>query len=129
MYIYDDGGKCGVKGKSDCGVRAVAIALDMPYQQARKLLKEQAAKGRQGNKAISKGIYKEDLQSAIESFGWYWVSAPKFTGRKARYTDLPSEGNYIVSMAKHFTAVVDGQIRDTWDCSNKMVYGYWAKSN
>lgn len=127
MYLHSDGGRkdAGFKGKSgDCGVRAVAIACDIGYNEARKRLKEFAAKGNQGNKAIARGIYKDDMDAFMRSIGWEWKQAPKFEGRKARYSDIP--GRAVLRMARHFAAVVDGVLLDTWDSSRKMVYGYWG---
>lgn len=127
-YIYNDGGcsEAGFKIQTDCGIRAVAIACEISYKDARKILKESSKKGKLGNGQISKGIYKEDMSDALETLGWIWKPAPKITGRKARYHDLP-KGRVIARMAKHFVAVVDGRIHDTWDSSEKMVYGYWIK--
>ena len=130
-YIYSDGGRAeaGYRGTSDCGIRAVSIACDMAYKDARKLLQVHARKGKQGNGSISAGIYREDMDAALKSIGWVWVSAPKFSGRKARYHDLPATGIYIVRMAHHYAAVVHGDLYDAWNSSEKMVYGYWAKLN
>ena len=126
-YQYNDGGAraAGRKGNTDCGIRSVAIACDMDYMDAVKLLKEFAKRGKAGSAAIAKGIYKEDLDAALRSIGWTWHSAPKFDGRKARYSDI--EGTAILRMASHFSVVIDGVLHDTWDSSNKMVYGYWSK--
>ena len=127
MYIYNDGGRveAGLKSKTDCGIRAVSIACGMSYQDSRKLVKEYAKRGKQGSRAISSGIYKEDMDAALRSLGWKWFSAPKFDGRKARYSDIPATA--ILRMAKHYAAVIDGTLHDSWDSSGKMVYGYWAK--
>jgi hypothetical protein len=128
MYKYDDGGKSEttLKGASDCGIRAVAIACEISYMDARHLLKEFSNKGKLGSRAISNGIYKEDMEATLSSLGWSWRSAPKFEGRKARYYDMP-RGRVIVRMAKHYAAVIDGNLHDAWDSSQKMVYGYWSK--
>jgi len=128
MYQYTDGGReaAGFKGKSDCGVRAVAVATGMPYKDARRLLREVSNKGKLGSRAIARGIWKEDMTEALRTLGWVWVSAPKFEGRKARYTDIP--GTAILRMARHYAAVVEGVLMDSWDSSEKMVYGYWKKS-
>jgi len=128
MFVYDDAGRkdAGFKGRSnDCAVRSVAIALAMRYKDAQKVVKEFSAKGKLGSKAISGGVFKEDLDAALLSLGWVWHKAPVFKGRKARYSDIP--GVAILRMAKHFSAVVDGELHDTWDSSDKMVYGYWAR--
>ena len=66
------------------------------------------------------------MTSALEKLGWVWHSAPKLEGRKARFSDLPN-GRVIARMARHYAAVINGELNDTWDSSNKMVYGYWAK--
>jgi len=67
------------------------------------------------------------MNSNLNSLNWIWVPAPIFSGRKAKYYDLPKNGRFIVRMSKHYAAVVDGVIYDTFDSSNKMVYGYWKK--
>jgi hypothetical protein len=43
--------------------------------------------------------------------------------------ELP-KGNLLVRVSKHLTAVVDGIINDTFDCSRdetRCVYGYYSK--
>lgn len=128
-YVYDDGGRAaaGFKSDKDCGIRAAAIALNIPYREAQRLLRAAAKRGKQGCGQISRGIYKEDFDSFLKAHGWAWHSAPKFEGRKARYSDLP-KGRVIARMARHFAAVIGGDLRDTWDSSQKMVYGYWAET-
>lgn len=128
MYKYHDGGKiaAGFKGKTDCGIRAVAIACQMSYTDSRKLLKEFALNGKQGSRAISKGMYRDDLDAALRSIGWEWCQPPTFVGRKARYDDVPI-GRVILRMANHYAAVIDGVLLDSFDSSAKMVYGYWQQ--
>jgi len=127
-YTYDDGGRiaAGMKSDTDCGIRAIAIATGMEYHAARKFIKEFANIGKQGNRSISRGIWKEDMDAALRSIGWFWCSAPKFEGRKARYSDIP--GVAILRMARHYSTVKDGTLHDSWDSSHKMVYGYWCES-
>ena len=127
-YKFNEGGRveAGLKSKTDCGIRAVAIATGLTYDEARTLLKYHSKKGKMGSAAISRGIYKEDMTSALATLGWVWNSAPKFVGRKARYSDI--EGKAILRMAKHYSTVIDGTLFDSWDSSHKMVYGYWAYS-
>jgi hypothetical protein len=98
----------------------------MDYKAARKLLREYSNKGRLGSRAISRGIYKEDMTAALKSIKWEWRPAPRFEGRKARFSDLP-KGRVIARMAHHFAAVIDGELMDVFDSSGKMVYGYWVK--
>ena len=130
MFVFDDGGRvaAGFKGKTgDCGVRAMAIALELPYADVYREL-AQANKDSGRKKSVRRGMMKEVYSKVLSKHGWEWCSAPKFDGRKARYSDLPN-GRCIVSMAKHFAAVIDGELHDSWDSRSKMVYGYWIKTH
>ena len=127
-FIYNDGGRseAGLKGSAgDCGARAMAIALGMDYKTAYKEL-AQANKDKGFAKSARNGIYKDIYADVLAKHGWVWVSAPKFDGRKAKCSDMPT-GTVIARQAGHYVAVINGLAQDTWDCSQKMVYGYWAK--
>lgn len=128
MFRYNDGGrsKTGSKSDTDCGIRALAICCGVDYKTSQKILRKAAKNGKNGSGQISKGIYKEDMDSALITLGWKLRPAPKFSGRKARYSDLP-KGRVIARMAGHFAAVVDGVLEDTWDSRDKMVYCYWSE--
>lgn len=126
-YIYTDGGRAdaGFKGVAgDCAVRAMAVALGLDYKACYQEL-AQAHKERTGKKTARDGIYKETFSEVLGKRGWVWHTAPKFDGRKARASDMP-KGRVIVRMSKHYAAVVDGAVHDSWDSTHKMVYGYWA---
>jgi hypothetical protein len=130
MFKLNDGGraKAGYKGLAgDCGARAIAIALALDYQVAYDLL-ALANQSKGYAKSARNGVYKAIYSEVLASLGWVWHSAPKFDGRKARCYDLPS-GAVIAQQAGHFVAVIDGMPHDVWDCSQKMVYGYWFKQS
>lgn len=127
-YVYNDGGRAdaGYKGSAgDCGARAMAIALDLYYQVAYDEL-AQANKDAGGAKSARNGIMKDVYSKVLERHGWVWHPAPKFVGRKAYASDMP-QGTVIARMAGHFVCIIDGVVQDTFDCSHKMVYGFWAK--
>ena len=129
MLVYNDGGReaAGFRGKTgDCAVRAMAIALELPYADVYREL-AQANKDSGRKKSVRRGVMKEVYSTVLSKYGWVWHSAPKFHGRKARYDDLPS-GRLIARMSKHFVAVIDGKLNDSWDSRHKMVYGYWVKA-
>lgn len=128
-FVENDGGRSEYfKGKNagDCVCRALAIAESMDYKEAYDLLAT-ASKAAGYPKSARNGVYKKVYEKVFADLGWHWVSAPKFVGRKARYTDMPEKGRYILRMAKHLSAVVDGELHDSWNSGHKMVYGYWAK--
>ena len=127
--VYNDGGReaAGFRGKTgDCAVRAMAIALELPYADVYREL-AQANKDSGRKKSVRHGVMREVLEEVLARYGWKWHSAPKFEGRRARYDDLPL-GRYIARMSRHYAAVIDGQLHDSWDSRRKMVYGYWFKA-
>jgi hypothetical protein len=126
-FKYNDGGRkaAGFKGTAkDCGTRAMAIALGLDYSAVYKeLAQANATSGRA--KSARNGVMKDVYAEVLKRYGWVWKQAPKFEGRKARCSDLT--GVVIAKQARHLVAVIDGVANDSWDCTRKMVYGYWAK--
>ena len=145
-FNYNRGGYTRGSGlnRGDCVPRAITIATELPYQIVFDELQRRQTEWRiksNSKKAYNKkphrnkcymGTYKEAYKPYLEELGWTWV--PKmFIGQGfktyLRKEDLPP-GRLIVSVRKHLTAVVDGVVNDTWDCSqggNKGVYGYYYK--
>lgn len=127
-YTYNDGGRseAGYKGSAgDCGARAMAIALNLDYKTAYNEL-AQANKNKGFAKSARNGIYKDIYSDVLAKHGWTWKQAPKFVGKKAKCSDLPT-GTVIARQAGHYVAVINGVPQDIWNCSEKMVYGYWSK--
>ena len=130
MYKFNDGGRkaAGFKGiAGDCGARAMAIALGLDYKQTYKeLAQANADNGRA--KSARNGVKKDIYSEVLKRYGWVWMKAPTFTGRKARCSDMPA-GVVIAKQAHHFVAVIDGVANDSWDSTGRMVYGYWAQKS
>ena len=141
-FIYNDGGRkeAGFKGSTgDCVTRAIAIAIQLPYQVVYDDLNvrcknedslRQAARKKHSNSRT--GVYKGTYHSYLKSLGWNWVATMKIgTGCKVhlKADELPS-GVLIVRLSKHLAAVIDGVIHDTFDPSRnetRCVYGYFKK--
>lgn len=138
-FIYNDGGRAeaGYKGTAgDCACRAISIAAEMPYQEVYDLINEFAKAERTGKhkKSVSSarnGVYQGTMRKIMDHLGWKWVPTMDIgSGCKIhlRSDELP-KGRLIVRVAKHFVAVIDGAIYDTWDSQedgNRCVYGYWV---
>ena len=76
-------------------------------------------------------------QTATETYTEYLseyetipVKYETLTGKKRyRIKDICGwKGIYIVSVANHLTCVKDGELLDTWDCSEKCAYKIWKVS-
>lgn len=128
-YQYSDGGRAeaGYKGKTgDCVTRAIAIATGKPYKEIYKLLSERN-KIAFGVSSARNGVHKIVYESVLKELGFLWHKAPVFAERKARSYDMPKDKIVIARMAHHLCAVVNGVAHDSFDSTNKMVYGYWSK--
>jgi hypothetical protein len=146
-FVAHDGGRrrAGYRGQaSDCVVRAVAIASGRPYGEIYKALAEEAQaerymRGRAGfHAACGRGSsprtgIKTSLpwfKSLMESWGFTWTATMRIgSGCKVhlRPEELPA-GRMVVSLSKHYTAVIDGVVYDTHDPrrdGTRCVYGYW----
>lgn len=140
-FTYNDGGRAsaGYKGSADdCVARAIAITTQMPYQAVYDRLasetgKQRAGKGGKRQASARQGINttRAWFKSYMQELGFTWVPT-MLVGQGCKIhlksDELPS-GRLVVSVSKHYTAVIDGVIHDTHDCSRegqRCVYGYWA---
>lgn len=143
-YQFNDGGRAeaGYKGKTgDCVCRAICIITGKPYQEVYDRLAEGNAMQRRGKhekeskagkRTASKGISvkRKWFQEYMKELGFEWVPTMQVgKGCKVhlKADELP-KGKLIVSVSKHYAAVVDGILYDTHDCSRnetRCVYGYY----
>lgn len=157
-FKYNDGGRSetGYKGDAgDCVVRAVAIATGQPYQAVYEALGEgmrtQRSTRRTRSKASARNgvsVRRKWFKDYMASLGWKWTPTMQIgSGCKVHLTDgeLPM-GRLIVAVSKHYVAVLDGVIHDTYDpqrethwvstvdgvqitgISRRCVYGYWSQA-
>lgn len=146
-YVFDDGGRAeaGFKGKTgDCVARAIAIATGLPYREVYDRLASENAgqrvtkhtrKSLAGVKTARKGIYtgRKWFKDYMAELGFRWVGLAKI-GEPSRITvDHFSKHygqTYILSLRRHSAAMVDGNLRDSWDSGyggTATVFGFWEK--
>lgn len=139
-HYYNDGGRkrAGFKGGArDCAVRAVAIVIGKPYREVYDGINfvakiERAHKGKFPRSQSRNGVYRQTLNRYLENIGWEWIPTMQFgkgCTTHMRKEELPS-GSIIVRLSRHFAAVINGVLYDTYDCSRegtRCVYGYWRK--
>jgi hypothetical protein len=147
-FVYDDGGRAaaGYQGEADdCVVRAIAIAVEIPYQKVYDDLHTMQAmffnrgtrhaftrSGRRRTPTPRHGVFHHAYLPYIGiNLGWRWTPTMGIgTGTTVhlRADELPA-GRVIAKVSKHLVAVIDGVIHDTSDCSRdgtRCVYGYWT---
>ena len=142
-WEHNDGGRelAGFKGKTgDCVTRAIAIASGKSYKEIYEVMangnlnQRKSKYYKKGTKTARAGISvrRKWFKDYMSSLGFKWTPT-MFIGSGCKVhlkaDELPS-GNLICSVSKHYVAVVDGVIQDTYDCSRggtRCVYGYWRK--
>jgi hypothetical protein len=139
-YNDNDGGReaAGFKGYTgDCVARAVAIASGRPYDEVYAHLAEGTGSqraGKRGKRSASArngiDVTRKWFKDLMIEWGFVWVPTMKIgSGCKVhlRADELPA-GRLVVAVSKHYTAMIDGVINDTWNPDrggDRCVYGYW----
>jgi len=138
--IYNDGGRknAGFKGSTgDCACRAISIISGKPYAEVYKDLndlgkKERITKRYKKKGSARSGVRMSTLKKYMKSLGFEWTPT-MFIGSGCKVHLSPDElpsGKIVVRVSGHLTAVINGVIHDTHDCSRgetRCVYGYWVK--
>lgn len=125
-FVKDDGGRAqaGFRGDAgDCVTRAIAIATGLPYADVYRAMAEGTGSQRASSRTKKRGRTARDginvtrkwFRDYMASIGWRWVPTMTIgSGCTVHLTDgeLPA-GRLIVSVSKHYTAVIDGVVHDT----------------
>lgn len=158
--IINDGGRAaaGFKGDAgDCVTRSIAIASGRPYAEVYAALSEgsrnqRVTRGKRPKSGARNGVNttRQWFKDYMAGLGFRWVPTMAIgSGCKVHLHDgeLPM-GNLVVAVSKHYTAVIDGVIHDTFDpqretyvfkagvqngrdaevshVARRCVYGYWV---
>ncbi len=123
-FLYSDGGRSESrrpKQKNDCTVRAVAVALNEPYDTVYEWFKGEGRK-------CSKGFHIKDWLAKDGRFEK--IPFPAIKGQKrmnpSKFCGEFKRGKYICRTAKHVFAVIDGVVHDTWEQRpDRCIYTAW----
>ena len=145
-HIYNDGGReaAGYKGDAgDCVTRAIAIAMELPYEKVRTDLMDykqdwvKTSRSRKAKRAAVKGgsvrngCHREVDGKYLLDLGCLWtptMSIGSGCSVHLKSDELPN-GRLIAKVSKHVCAVIDGVLHDTFDCcreGTRCVYGYYT---
>jgi hypothetical protein len=121
MYKEFNAHPKGIK-TGDCVVRAIATAKNIDYLECRRELNRSKRELGYSSYKDTKFLY-EYLKDYPRLIFKPVKGEPRIKG--SDFTELHPKGTYILKMAGHITACVDGVILDTWDCSYRSVYTAW----
>ena len=106
--------------KPDCVIRAFAIAANLSWQESYDILSALARENY--DVPNSQNIYEK----AFAQRGYKKISMKPIKGEKRKtaedFAKSNPKGRYILGLASHLCAVVDGKIRDGWNCGYKCIY-------
>ena len=108
--------------RSDCTVRALAVATGWSYARAWTIANEAGRKNR-------RGFILRTLVREAKLHGLKIETYRRFRSRKPQVRTFCRKhpiGRYILHVSRHATGVVDGQVVDLLDNINgRRVYEYW----
>lgn len=110
----------------DCAVRAVAKALDITWEDAYAKL---SANGfLMGDILNSDAVLAAVLRSNGFKRGTVDNECPDcYT--VADFAEDNKEGIYVLKSDNHVATIIDGNLFDSWDSSNRVPLWYWEKHN
>lgn len=113
------------KRESDCVIRSICAVTGYEWET---IFDDLCAIGRK-NCAMpnSKSTYEKYLKE--QGFKWTYLKIVKGQKRMSvkQFASKNKNGKYILSVANHMVAVVNGKYIDTWDSGECKLYGYWSK--
>jgi hypothetical protein len=115
------------KQKNDCTVRALAIAADLPYDEAYDMLMQS---GRKSHRGFNFKGWLKKVGNVVNGYRFTWEAylATKGQARMnpVRFAKEKASGRYIVRTAKHVNTVIDGVSHDTFRTyDQRCIYGAW----
>lgn len=128
-YKYYQPNKKDLKDKvGDCQIRAFSKVLDLTWVEAFDLTIPIC------RELQTYTIFDCDLaktREAMRRLGFEYTGISNKKGSKRptvkSFAKSHPKGKYIVTVAHHVVAVVDGKYYDTWDSGEKSLYGYYEK--
>lgn len=118
----NDAGRICRSFKDDCVVRSISVAANMPY---RKVFSELMQLG------LELGAYpnhdKVWIHYIEKRLGWTKNKTPRdHNGKMIKLRDWNGPKTAIVRNSGHLTAISDGRVVDTWDCTYRPTNTYWT---
>ena len=126
-FVYFQPNDKDIKDKvGDCQIRALAKVLNKTWLEGFDLITP-ICREQQVMDIFSCDLKK--TKEALQRIGLEYTGVSNKRGTKRPTVDSFAKthkvGRYIVSVAHHVVAVVDGKYYDTWDSGDCCLYGYY----
>jgi len=108
------------KNVGDCVKRAITLCSNMDYQTVQNEL-NRYKKITNAKKFNDRKNFQPYVEKVLK-----WKRLKGYSNIKVgEFAKEHSNGTYLIKIRKHLTAVVDGVIYDTWNCSYKAINKVW----
>lgn len=115
MYQYYNAEPNG-EHLEDCVIRAISLALQLPYSQIVKML------NKNGSQNECEEVCLDCYEKMLEDLGFQ-----KELAHNERVKDIANKASVVlIRITGHLTCAIDGVIFDIWDCSDKQADCYWV---
>lgn len=108
----------------DCAIRAVAVALDIPWDDAFDLIAHNA-------KAMGAVMHQNVVfGSVLRQHGFKRYIIPNTCPDCYTIRDFAADhpqGTYVAGTGSHVVAIKDGNYIDTWDSGDEIPIYYWRR--
>lgn len=123
MWIPKNNNPCG-RNTGDCAIRAVAIALDITWEQSFLLIAKNAFE--------MCDVLASDATwgSVLRQHGFYRYIIPNSYPENYTVKDFCKdnpEGIFVLGTGNHAVAVIDGDYYDSWDSGQQRPVFYWSQ--
>jgi hypothetical protein len=109
----------------DCAVRAVSVALDIPWEEAYTMM---AVNGYgMGDMPSSNSVWG----AVLRQHGFYRYNLPETCPDCYTFEDFAQDhpqGVFVVGTGTHVARIIDSKIYDAWDSSNEVISFVWSKA-
>ena len=128
-YEYYQPNKMDIKDEyGDCTIRALSKVLNITWLEAFDLTIPYCRKYQIPNIFFTSCKIKREVMKDL-GFAYAGISNKKGTKRPTveEFAKTHKKGTYILNVANHEVACVDGKYYDTWDSGYKSLYGYYER--
>lgn len=105
---------------SDCTVRAFALAHNISWYKSYDIL---SAYAREQCIVIDDTSFIDDFLSDNYDYICYKCKGKRITVQEI--SELYPRGTYLITMSGHITCMIDGDVYDIWDPSDKYAWRVW----
>ncbi len=128
-YCYYQPNKLDIKDEyGDCTVRALSKVFNISWIEAFDLMIPYCRKYQIPNIFFTSKKIEQEIMKDL-GFEYFGISNKKGSKRPTveEFAASHKKGSYILNLANHEVACVDGCFYDTWDCGYKSLYGYYER--